>query len=503
MVVVLAAAFAATPAQAKTCNEPGAAWERATPAEVGMDGAKLQAAMDDVQQRKTFAIRVYRHGCLVGEDALAASNRGSRYQSWSMAKSVVSMAFGRAMTLGLISPDDPVGSLLPEADAPHGKVTMRDLLTQTSGLRWNGFRDYDVFMPDRVGDALTLDPVHAPGTYFEYAQSPVALLAEAVARATGEDFQAFLQRELFTPLGIPQTAWFWGRDRQGHTQGFFDLNMVPDDWGRLGELFRRGGMWKGRRLLSTRYMREAVAPTPTNGGYAWLIWTNRGESWVGPTTDTRPTYHDRMVPGIPGDMYEFSGLFDQRVTVFPGQDIVFVRLGEPADNGANLGGGGSWESTAYRKLLDAVTDQKVVYPPVKGGKPDHPDPDYGFGTSLAQPDQFLLKPVAPVTLPPAGPARARALRLRVAHERATRRNVVTLRATCPARAPKACRGTASLTGARNKPYAIAPGQTKLLKLRTKRRGALTAGALNVGGDAAGGTTTSIQVRVRSAKKRHR
>jgi CubicO group peptidase (beta-lactamase class C family) len=64
-----------------------------------------------------------------------------------MAKSVTSLMSGRAMTLGLISPDDPVGALLPEADGPHGAITMRDLLTMTSGLRWNGLRDYNIATP--------------------------------------------------------------------------------------------------------------------------------------------------------------------------------------------------------------------------------------------------------------------------------------------------------------------------------------------------------------------
>ena len=116
----------------------------------------------------------------MGEDRLAHQNRNEKYESWSMAKSVTSLIFGRAMTMRLISPEDPVGSLVPEADGPHGAITARDLLTMTSGLRWNGFRDYNVFTKrDRVHDALTLEIAHPPGTYFEYAQSPVALLAEA------------------------------------------------------------------------------------------------------------------------------------------------------------------------------------------------------------------------------------------------------------------------------------------------------------------------------------
>ncbi len=173
LLAALVLAFAARRAHAlKTCPEPDAEWNRATPEEAGMDAAKLQDAIDYGSTQASFAIRVYRGGCLVGEDRLAEQNRNSRYQSWSMAKSVTSMIFGRAMTLGLMSPDDPVGSLVPEADKAHGEITVHDLLTMTSGLKWNGLRDYNIFtMPDRIRDALTLEVVKPHGTYFEYAQS--------------------------------------------------------------------------------------------------------------------------------------------------------------------------------------------------------------------------------------------------------------------------------------------------------------------------------------------
>jgi CubicO group peptidase (beta-lactamase class C family) len=107
-----------------------------------MDAAKLQDAMDYGTSQSSYAVRVYRHGCLVAEDRLASRNRTEKYESWSMAKSITSLVFGRAMQLGHVSPDDAVGSLVPEADGPHGAITLRDLLTMTSGLRWNGFRDY-------------------------------------------------------------------------------------------------------------------------------------------------------------------------------------------------------------------------------------------------------------------------------------------------------------------------------------------------------------------------
>jgi CubicO group peptidase (beta-lactamase class C family) len=98
-------------------------------------------------------------------------------------------------------------------------------------------------MRDRVRDALTLEIVHPPGTYFEYAQSAVTLLAEATARAAGYDFAELAQRQLMDPLGIERGTWRWERDRAGHVAAFYGVNVRPDDFGRLGELLRRGGVW--------------------------------------------------------------------------------------------------------------------------------------------------------------------------------------------------------------------------------------------------------------------
>lgn len=507
----LALAVAAPAHAATTCDEPGSGWQRADPAAVGMDAAKLQAAIDYGTQNAGFAVRVYRHGCLVGEDRGAAANSHTQFESWSMAKSVVSLIFGRAMTMGLISPDDPVGSLLPEADQGHGAITMRDLLTQTSGLHWNGARDYNIFTtPDRVHDALTLPVDHPRGTYFEYAQSPVALLAEAVGRAAGEDVQAFGQRELFDRLGIPGSAWRWTRDSAGHVQGFYGVNMTPDDYGRLGDLLRRGGVWKGRRLLSKRYVREAVAPSATNGCYGWLIWTNGGTPCIGPTITSRPVSQDREFPGLPHDLWNFSGLFGQLVTVMPTQDIEVVRTGQDKGlvfSSANDSEGG-WEQGLYQRILDSVTDSK----PQAGDSPKVPaaaatDHDYGFQTAFQHPEDYG-KGTSQDPLPPAGPGRARAARLRLAHPRAGRSGVVTVRMTCPAlqpgRGPAHCLGQGELQGARAPlAYDLAPGATQVLRYRLTAkalralvragRATLTTSATNV--DDAGGTTAAIAVTV--------
>jgi CubicO group peptidase (beta-lactamase class C family) len=511
LLTLFAVLLAATPAQAaRQCAEPQANWQRATPAEAGLDAQKLADALDYGTANLAFAVRVYRHGCLVGEDDLAARNRESQYESWSMAKSVTSMVFGRAMTLGLIQPDDVVGSLVPEADAAHGRIRVQDLLTMTSGLRWNGFRDYNIFtMPDRIVDALTLEPVHEPGTYYEYAQSAVSLLAEVVGRAAGEDFEAFAQRELMGPLDIHPDAWRWVRDKAGHVAGFMGVNMRPDDFGRLGELLRRGGVWKGRRLLSGEYVTRAITPSPANGCYGWLIWLNAGRPCIGPTISERPVKATRDFPALPADLYRFSGLFGQLVTVFPTQGIVVVRTGQ--DPALAFSGGEGWEEGLYRRVLGAITDTPVQPPPPEpaGQAPEDPNNDYGFQTSLREPDQYS-RGVVQAPLPPPGPQRARAPRFEPAVGRVARTGRVTLRVFCPPRPARPCAGRASAPRIRSaRRYRVAPGGAALVRLtltsrelrRARRRARVTLPVTATNDDAAGGVRVTRELTLRRPRRR--
>ena len=121
-----------------------------------------------------------------------------------------------------------------------------------------------------------------------------------------------------------------------------------------------------------------------------------------------------------------------------------------------------------------MTDQG--YTP--GGEPppgttDDPDGDYGFQTAIQEPDQYS-KGVAQDPLPPAGPRRARAPMLLVAHTRVGRTGNLAIGLRCPLNWPAGdpgCRGSATLDGARKAvAYDVAPGETKLLRFRlTKKR----------------------------------
>jgi hypothetical protein len=306
-------------------------------------------------------------------------------------------------------------------------------------------------------------------------------------------------------LGIPSDSWDWTRDKAGHVGGFYGVQMRPDDYGRLGELMRRDGVWRGHRLLSKRFMRDSIAPTPTNGCYGWLIWVNAAAPCIGPRITERPVSDTRDFPEFPADMYHFAGLFGQLVTVFPSQGILIVRTGQ--DRGLVFSGGGSWEHELYKRVLASVTDEKI---PPPGDPPksvvDKSDSDSGFQDAFQHPDRYQ-QGQSPDPLPPAGQARARAAQVSLPRIRASKHGTLLFRLYCPPRWPSGgsvCKGLLKLEGAKKKArYSIAAGKRGFLRLRLtskrlrslRRKKADTLNVVAVNGDVTGGTPARDTVAV--------
>lgn len=352
---------------ATSCTPPSspAEFQRVTPEQVDLDGAKVRSATRFMTSRLALSVRVYRHGCLAATSALDPYTQHSRNNIWSATKGVTSLLTGRAITQGKLGLDDPIGRYLPEADAAHGRITVRQLLTQTSGLRFAWISD--ILAPDTVTYTLSLPFDHEPGTYFEYAQTTVTLLAAVVQRAVGEDLQTYAQRELFDPLGIPRHHWNWSRDAKGQTHGYAFLFMPPKHLARFGQLMLQEGAWHGRQLVDAAYIRELGAATPTNGGYGFLAWTNAGGSMITATAPSRRVLDEPFITSAPADTYAFVGFMGQLIVVIPSLDMVIVRTGFPGNTNPDLHSlltskEGDMDYEGMRRLMQAVKDVDVPDP---------------------------------------------------------------------------------------------------------------------------------------------
>ncbi|MGK8506036.1 serine hydrolase domain-containing protein [Nocardia asiatica] len=236
--------------------------ETATPEEVGLDSAALRQAVALAADSTRTTLQIFRNNCLIATGPNNARAAGVPWNLWSSTKSVVSMVAGIAVDEQRLRLDDPIGVYLPPelGDAGHRAITVRNLLVESSGMRVavasEGITGLAQIDPNVVAQALAMPIDQQQGTEWRYSQRAVDLLAYVIQRAVGEDFQAYAQRKLFDPLGIPPTDYFWGRDRSGTptaTRIFCCHQTISPSSGCCSPIADSGAVTRSsRRIISRR-----------------------------------------------------------------------------------------------------------------------------------------------------------------------------------------------------------------------------------------------------------
>lgn len=301
----------AAPGGLKHCEvSSGRTPETATPEEVGLDPAALRKAVSFAADPTRFNLKVFRNNCLVASGPKNEQSGGVPWNLWSSTKSVVALIAGIAIDEQRLRLDDPIGVYLPPGlgDAAHRAITVRNLLTESSGMQVavasEGITGLAQIDPNVVAQALAM-PIDQPqGTEWRYSQRAVDLLVYLVQQAVGEDFQAYAQRKLFDPLGIPRSDYHWARDRSGNTYGYAHLVLPPDDFAKLGLLLVNRGNWGGTQVISEEYLRLASQRSPVHPCYGFLLVVNGPECGV-------------LFPGLPMDAYQMSGMMRQDNFIVP------------------------------------------------------------------------------------------------------------------------------------------------------------------------------------------
>ncbi|WP_245568941.1 serine hydrolase domain-containing protein [Nocardia concava] len=301
--------------------------ETATPEEVGLDSAALKRAVDFASDPTRFTVQVFRNNCLIGGGPNNQRAGGVAWNLWSGTKSVVSMVAGIAVDEHKLRVDDPIGAYLPAGlgDAEHRAITVRSLLTETSGMEIaiasEGITGLARLDPNVVAQALAMPVLHPQGETWQYSQRAVDLLVYVIQQAIGEDFQAYAQRNLFDPLGIRTSDYLWARDRSGNTYGHAHLVLPPDDYAKLGLLLVNRGNWHGRQLISTDYLTQATTPNDVNPCYGFLITVN------GPDCED-------LFPGLPKDALQMAGMMRQDNFIVPSLGLLVSWTGVTVPGGA-------------------------------------------------------------------------------------------------------------------------------------------------------------------------
>jgi CubicO group peptidase (beta-lactamase class C family) len=278
--------------------------------------------LDDYLARtRTAAFIVLHEDRIVLERYGRGYDRHSLLNSFSIAKSVMSVLVGIALAEGRIaSLDTTVAGVCPEfAGTPYGAATVRELLTMTSGVA-----DAPSLLPGRAevyyGDdlravALRAQAQDAPATPahpWRYSETDVQVLGFVLERAVGMPVSDYLAAKLWQPLGMESKA-LWALDREGGSEKTFCcLSARARDFARFGQLMRDGGRWNGRQIVPAAWAERSVLP-----GIEALDRHTHRHLWWAP--------HGSQ--GGRGDFYAY-GHNGQYLYVNPAARLVIVKFSE-------------------------------------------------------------------------------------------------------------------------------------------------------------------------------
>jgi CubicO group peptidase (beta-lactamase class C family) len=156
-----------------------------------------------------------------------------------------------------------------------------------------------------------------PGTVGSYCSGGFYAAGRVIERATGEPLPDFADEALFSPLDIQRSDWRWNFTLdQSQRNAFGQIYLRPRDMLKLGILIQDGGVWKGRRILSTSWINAMTARRSQvdDNDYGLGVW-HRWYAVQGPTGDQRV------------DTIMLSGNGGQKVYIVPTLDLVVVSTG--------------------------------------------------------------------------------------------------------------------------------------------------------------------------------
>jgi CubicO group peptidase (beta-lactamase class C family) len=296
-----------------------------TAAPIGFDVPTLDALAAEAERFGSTCFLVARQGKVVLARYWNGGGPETPQEVFSVTKSVTSTLVGLAQADGDLSVDDPAATYIEAwRGTPSQGVTVRNLLSGTSGRFWSDESDYQELIEasDRTAYAVGLDQQDDPGTVWVYNNAAVQTLDAVLRSATGTDPASFAEERLFAPLGMDHTRLT--DDDSGHsTNVFFGMQSTCPDLARFGTLFAQDGDWDGRQVVPRAWVHEATAQPsqPLNPSYGLLWWLNTD----GP---------DQLAPTARPELFAAQGLGGQVVLVDPRSDTVVVRLGGPEDQGS-------------------------------------------------------------------------------------------------------------------------------------------------------------------------
>ena len=278
------------------------------------------AFLDSIQ---TASFLVIKNGEIVHESYYNGFNDTTPTNSFSAVKSMVSLCIGIAIDEGYIgSVDQKVAEFLPEFKKSElGEVTIRHLLTMSSGLSWSesGNNPYSnnaaAYYGSNLRELVTSQRlVSESGKVFDYKSGDTQLLSYIVEEGTGQSLGDYFYDKIWSKIDVEHKG-YWNLDKKdGDEKGFCCLYATPRDYAKLAQLVLNNGQWNGVQIISKEYLNKCLFPAKEitekdgseNNRYCWQWWYANKDG---------------------KDIHYGRGLLGQYYIIIPADDLIIVRTG--------------------------------------------------------------------------------------------------------------------------------------------------------------------------------
>lgn len=306
--------------------------------EKGFSSVKIPDSLDkEFSKYGTTAYVVIRNGKIAMEQYWNGYSDSLWSNSFSMAKSVVSLLIGCAIDDGYIkSVEQAVSDFYPgnwiyspqHAGEKADTLRIKDLLTMSAGFDWKESSSSLFATTTKLYYGADLASIinkakfkERPGVNFEYQSGVTQLLAFVLKNATGKKLAEYASEKLWTPLGAEEDA-LWSTDKNGMEKAYCCFNTQASDFARIGELILRKGNYNGVQIVDSNYINEAISPA------TYLNYEGKPCSFYG---------YQFWIMNYKGYTIPYCrGILGQYIFIIPQLDMVIVRLGNKRADERNL-----------------------------------------------------------------------------------------------------------------------------------------------------------------------
>lgn len=274
-------------------------------------------------ERETKAFIVIKNDSILFEKYFDNYNNNSLSNSFSVTKSIIVSMLGKAIMEGYIKGlDQPVSDFFKEySDGLAAELTVGHLASMSSGMEWDekyysviNITSESYFTRDLRSLILHQKIIKKPGQSFRYSSGDTQLLGMVIEKATGVSLSSYLSEKFWIPMGAENTAlWQIDSKKNKMEKAYCCISGSARDFARFGKLYINDGKWNGKKILDSKFVKQAISPVFDNSdyyGYGWWIYNFDGKK-----------------------VFTMNGHRGQFVISFPKENVIIVRQGEYNEDG--------------------------------------------------------------------------------------------------------------------------------------------------------------------------